>query len=158
MKQLWEFGNFVRGLRTRMRFGEFSRAPLRLLRLQLQDEKAECDWLARSPDEWDAALRPLVREQQASLQALHDAMKLREMLFDALPVVRTGELRAFRQSAREPPYPIIIGTVTREEPAENVKKISSIAMRAKLYGFKFWLEDGVLVPLESIERRLGFAT
>jgi hypothetical protein len=128
------------------------------MRLQLQDEKADCDWLARAPDEWDAALRPLVREQQASLQALHDAIGVREMLFDALPGIRTGELRAFRQSAREPPYPIIIGTVTREEPTENVKKIASVAMKAKLFGFKFWLQDGVLVPLESMERRLGFAT
>jgi hypothetical protein len=158
MKQLWEIGSFVRGVRARMRFGELSRTPLRLLRLQLQEEKAECDWITRSPDAWDSTLRRLVRDQLASLQALHDAMKLREMLFDALPGVCNAELRAFRQSAREPPHLVIIGTVTREAPAANVKKVTSVAMRAKLYGFKFWMDDGVLVPLETVERRLEFAT
>ena len=38
MKQLLEVGSFLRSLRARMRFGELSRAPLRLLRLQLQAE------------------------------------------------------------------------------------------------------------------------
>jgi hypothetical protein len=158
MKQLWQFGNFIRGIRVRMRFGELSRAPLRLLRLQLRDEKAECDWIARLPDAWDATLRPLARDQQASLQALRDALDLREMLFDALPGVRSADLRAFRQSAREPPHLIIIGTVTREAPAANVKKMASVAMRAKLYGLKFWMDDGILVPLETVERSLEFAT
>jgi hypothetical protein len=146
MKQLWEFGNFVRGVRARMRFGELSRTPLRLLRLQLQDEKAECDWITRSPDPWDSTLQRLVRDQQVSVQALHDAMKLREMLFDALPGVCNAELRAFRQAAREPPEPIIIGTVTRETPP--MLRVTSPVMRAKLYGFHFLLDDGVLKPLE----------
>ncbi len=158
MKQLWEFGNFVRGVRARMRFGELSRTPLRLLRLQLQDEKAECDWVARPADPWDSALERIVRDRQASSQALHDAIRIREMLFDALPEVRNAELRAYRQSAREPPHLIISGMVTREIGTGNPKKVTSLAMQAKLYGFKFWLDDGVLVPLESVEHRLEFAT
>jgi hypothetical protein len=158
MKQLWEFGNFVRGLRSRMRFGELSRAPLKFLRLELHGDTAEFEWVARSADTWDASLRQRVRDQQASLQALQDAMNLREMLFWTLPDVQSADLRAFRQSAREPPHPIIAGTVVREAPTENVKKIASVVMKAKLYGFKFWMEGGVLVPFESVERGLGFAT
>ena len=47
MKDLWEVGEFVRKIRARMRFGELSRAPLRLLRLELRGDTAQCDWLAR---------------------------------------------------------------------------------------------------------------
>jgi hypothetical protein len=156
MKQLWQVAGFLRGLRAELRFGEFSRAPLRLLRLQLQDETAECDWVARAADAWGATLPRHARDQKASLQALQDAMKLRDMLFALLPEVRLALLRAFRQSAREPPRLIIAGKVTRQLPA--VKKVRSAETRAKLYGFKFWMDDGVLVPLETVERSLRFAT
>jgi hypothetical protein len=158
MKQLWDFSDFVRGLSIRMRFGELSRSPMRLLRLELHEDQAECEWVARPADAWDAGLPRFVREKQESLQALHDAIKLREMLFELLPGVQHADLRAYRQSAREPPRLVIIGNATREEPGENTTKIASVAMRAKLYGFRFWLDNGVLVPLESVERRLGFAT
>src|ERR1700721_552182 len=33
MKPVWDVADFVRGLRREMRFGELSRAPLKLLRL-----------------------------------------------------------------------------------------------------------------------------
>ena len=80
----------------------------------------------------------------STLQALLDAMALREMLFCVLPGIRSAEFRAFRQSAREPPRVVIAGTVTREAPA--VLRVPSPAMRAKLYGFHFCLDDGVLRP------------
>ncbi|MBZ5693927.1 MAG: hypothetical protein LAN36_01065 [Acidobacteriia bacterium] len=146
MKQLWEAGDFIRKLRRRMRFGKLSRAPLRLLRLEVRGEVAECEWLARPADIWAATLPRPVRERDASLQALQDAIALREMLFSALPDVETAELRVFRQSAREPPELIVIGTVTREAPA--VARVTSPAMRAKLYGFQFRLDDGILGLLE----------
>ncbi len=116
----------------------------------------ECDWIARSADEWEGTLPRHAREQKASVEALQDAMKLRDMLFGLLPGIRQAVLRVFRQSAREPPRLIIAGTVTTQLPA--VKKVKSPVMRAKLYGFKFWMDDGVLVPLESVERSIGFAT
>jgi len=146
MKELFHVSDFVRRVRARMRYGELSRAPLALLRLTLEGDTADLDWLARPSDVWDTALPGLVRDRIASSQALLDAMALRDMLFGTLPGVRSADLRAFGQSAREPPEPIIIGTVTREEPA--VLRVSSPVMRAKLYGFHFLLDDGVLQPLQ----------
>ena len=48
-KQLNGIGEFLRGLRVQMRFGELTRAPLRMLRFQLVEDFVECDWLARAP-------------------------------------------------------------------------------------------------------------
>lgn len=49
-EQLGNVSRFLRGLRVRMRYGELTRAPLRLLRLNLLGEDVKCDWLARAPD------------------------------------------------------------------------------------------------------------
>jgi hypothetical protein len=136
-----------------MRFGKFSRAPLRLLRFRLEAETAECDWLARPADIWDETLPRHVREQNASMQALHDAIAIREMLFGLLPEIRRAETRTFRQSIREPPRLVIAGTLTRQEP--EVTKVTSPVMRAKLYGFHFWLDDGVLVTLQPDDRAVS---
>jgi hypothetical protein len=156
MKELQQIADFVRGLRTQMRFGELSRAPLQLLRLQLEGETAEYDWIARPPDPWDAALPGRERDRNASLQTLLDAMALREMLFCVLPGIRSAEFRAFRQSASGSPRVVIAGTVTREAPA--VLRVPSPAMRAKLYGFHFCLDDGVLRPQSSEDRTLKLVT
>jgi hypothetical protein len=152
MKHLLQVADFVRGWRAQMRFGELSRAPLRLLRLQLYGETAELSWMARPPDVWDASLPRRERDRIASFQALQDAMALREMLFAVLPDVQSAEFRVFRQSAREPPRLVITGSVTREDPA--VLRVTSPAMRAKLYGFRFRLDDGVLEPLEMEDSSL----
>ncbi|MGC2419683.1 MAG: hypothetical protein WA434_18210 [Candidatus Acidiferrales bacterium] len=146
MKRLLDVADFVRRVRVHMRFGELSRAPLRLLRLQLWPKAAECDWMARSSDAWDEALPRGERDRRASFQAVQDALAIREMLFGVLPDVQSAELRSFRQSAREPPELIIFGTVHRETvPAE---KVTSPVMQAKLYGFRFFLDDGVLQRME----------
>jgi hypothetical protein len=136
-----------------MRFGELSRSPLRLLRFTLQGDTVECDWLARAADAWDDTLPTEVRERDASMQAVHDAVAIREMIFGVLPEARTAELRAFRQSAREPPRLVISGTVIRQEA--EVAKVTSPVMRAKLYGFRFWLDDGVLVTLQPEDRAVS---
>ena len=156
MKPLWAVADFVRGMRRRMRFGEFSRAPLRLLRLELRGDSVECDWVARPADVWDAGLRRPIRDRNESLQALADAMTMRDLLFEALPDVESAVLRAFRQPAREPPELIILGTVNREAP--SVLRVGSIVMRAKLYGFCFCLEDVSLRPLELARRTEEFIT
>ena len=150
MKQLFEVADFVRRLRTQMRFGELSRSPLRLLRFTLRGDAAECDWLARPADAWDEALPRQIGERNASMQALQDAVAIRKMIFGLLPEIRTVELRAFRQPAREPPLLVISGAVIRQEA--EVAKVTSPVMRAKLYGFRFWLDDGVLVTLQPEDR------
>ena len=155
MKPLWEIADFVRGLRRAMRFGEISRAPLRLLRVELRGQEAECDWMARPPDVWDADLRQPIRDHNESLQALADAIAVRDLLFDALPHLDMAVLRAFRPSAaREPPELIIAGSVHRDDP--EVYERASLVMRAKLSGFRFCLEGKRLEPMAVKEFELSF--
>jgi hypothetical protein len=150
MKTILELGEFIRRLRAQMKYGELSRAPLGLLRIEVRDARAECDWLARMPDAWDSTLPRNRGAQMASEQALRDAIGVSELLFDSLPEVQEAQFRAYRQSAREPPDLIITGKLRREAP--SVLRVPSLAMRAKLHGFHFWLDDGVLVPLEEQEQ------
>src|SRR2546429_9205810 len=115
MKRLWELGYFVRGLRIGMRFGELSRAPLRLLRLQLRENQVECDWMARPADEWDKDLPPAIGEHNASLQALKHAMAARELLFCALPGGDNAIFRVYAPPARAHPELLTARTVTRAD-------------------------------------------
>jgi hypothetical protein len=151
MKQLLEVGSFLRSLRARMRFGELSRAPLRLLRLQLQAETAECDWMARPPDPWDADLPARVSKRNASFQALQDAIAVRDLLFCTLPDLSSALVRVYRESAGELAELIITGTISREERVPL--SVSSLAMHAKLSGFRFRMDDGILeaMQVESLE-------
>ena len=155
MKQLWEFGYAVRKLQARMKFGELSRAPLRFSHIEWKFGGAECHWIAREPDPWDAGLPEDIRVSQESLQALKDAIVVRELLFLALPGVHRAKLRAYRVSPREPCDLIIAGDVMRDQ--EPVTKVASVVMRAKLLGFRFLMEDGVLEPLRSGDRLLEVA-
>ena len=142
MRQISEVSDFVLKLRVRMRFGELSRAPLKLLRLELRSEVAECEWMARPPDPWDADLPTGIGKRHASLQALEDSLAVRRMLFFALPAISTARFRVYREVEGMGAELIITGTVSRDEQvASNVR---SLAMRAKLCGFRFWLDDGVL--------------
>ncbi len=154
MKQLSEIGHVLRALRLQMRFGELSRAPLRLLRFEVRGEAAECDWVARPADEWDKDLTLRVSQKNASEQALLDAIAVRELIFLALPGIDTASLRVFRQSAAGDLELIITGAVDREEQGPRLS--SSLAMRAKLLGLHFWLEDGYLEALQSEECAMSF--
>jgi hypothetical protein len=145
MRQLCELGNFVRGLSVMARFGDLSRARLSLLRVQLCGEYAECDWIARAADRWDAGLPPVVGKRNASMQALQDAIKIRGLLFRVLPGLHKAELRAYRYSSQESLELIVSGTVSREVRAPA--SVRSLAMRAKLFGLHFWLDEGVLEDL-----------
>jgi hypothetical protein len=79
---------------------------------------------------------------------------MRELLFDALPGVDAASLRAFRQSAGGALDLIVLGTVNRGDKVS--RKVSSTAMRAKLLGFQFWLQDGILEALPSEECAMSF--
>jgi hypothetical protein len=154
MKHLCGIGDFVRSLRIQARFGALSRAPLRLLRVQLSGETVECDWVARSADKWDAALPPDVGERNASMQALEDAIKMRELLFLAIPNIYTAVLRVYRQTTSGDTELIIAGTVSKDQKAPAT--VRSLAMRAKLMGLRFWLDEGVLENLQPSEYAVGF--
>jgi hypothetical protein len=149
VRYLCEIGEFVRRLRIQARFGELSRAPLQLLRLELRNGIAECDWVARPPDRWDVELQLKTAERSASLQALKDAIEVRGLLFRVLPDLNSAVLRAYRQSADERPKLIITGTVSREQRAPAY--VRSLAMRAKLFGLRFWLNEGILDNLPPEE-------
>jgi hypothetical protein len=138
MKQLWEAADFVRNLHRRLRFRRLSQASLKLLRLELRGDQAECEWLAGPT--------PSADERNASLQALEDSLAVRKLLFAAMPSLSSAVFRVYRQVEPEHTELIITGTVTRDEQlADNA---CSPAMRAKLYGLRFWLEDGVLGGLQ----------
>jgi hypothetical protein len=149
MRLLWGIADFGRAIHRRLRFGELSRAPLRLLRLEWRGDVAECDWMARPMDEWDRHLPGQASDANVSEQALRDAIVMRELLFDALSGVETASLRVFRQSSEGARDLIITGTVTRGEDVP--RNVSSTAMRAKLLGFQFWFQDGFLEAMPSEE-------
>jgi hypothetical protein len=154
MRLLWEIADLGRAMQRQMRFGELSRAPLRLLRLEWRGDVAECDWLARPPDEWDRDVPRQVSDAHVSEQALRDAIAMRELLFHALPGVDAASLRVFRQLSGGTRDLIITGAATRGE--EVPRNVSSTAMRAKLLGFQFWLQDGFLEAMPSEECAVSF--
>ena len=154
MNPFWKFADFVRCLRREMRFGQLSRAPLRLLRLELLEKTLVCDWIARPPDIWDASLKQPVIDRNESQQALADAISIRDLIFDALPDLDLAVLRAFRQSAREPPELIIAGSICRDDP--GIHQQASLVMQAKLSGFRFSLQDGRLASMSSEDFEMSF--
>lgn len=143
MRPLWQAGDFIRAVRRELRFGELSRASLRLVSLEWRGDWAQCEWMARREDAWDADVSPVVRDRRATEQALRDAMDVRRLLFAALPGVASANLRVYREA--DPPELIIAGAVMRDSPA--FPGIRSIAMRVKLCGLHFQLADGKLEPL-----------
>jgi hypothetical protein len=145
IQQLHKASEFLRSVRIQMRYGELSRAPLRLLRLQMVENVVECDWVARTSDPWDADLSRKVQQRHASLQALRDAIDVRDMLFDTLPHVSTACLRVYRESREDAKELIITGYSHRGD--KTSRDVHSIAMRAKLLGFSFDLEGEVLHKL-----------
>jgi hypothetical protein len=147
-ERVYNVGLFVRGLRVRMRFGDLTRAPLRMVRLQLKENVAECDWIARMPDPWDEGLRPDIGQRHASLQALKDAVDVRFFLFEMLPDVDAAYLRIYRETPVRARELIIAGHVHRK--AGSNRSVHSIAMRAKLLGFRFSLEGDILCPTREM--------
>jgi hypothetical protein len=146
---IWQFSDFLRGMRRRLRFGDLSRAPLQLLRVELTNAVLRCDWMVREADTWDANLPEGERERKIAEQALRDAIVVSDLIFSALPGIDTAILRAYRPSrGREPPEIVIAGSVARETA---VTRLSSLVMRAKLYGFRFDLNDGALRRLHLQE-------
>jgi hypothetical protein len=151
-EQFCNVSQFLRKLRVQMRFGELTRAPLHLLRLNILGEIAKCDWLARTPDPWDADISKSIRDRHASLQALKDAIDVRALLFETIPNVDTADLRVYRENSSFEREMIITGCVQRND--HSARNIHSIAMRAKILGFRFNLDGDILsaIPAEDQNR------
>ncbi len=145
MKNIFEAADFLRDIRRKMRFGELSRAPLQLLRLEVTESMVKCDWYMRPADEWDDNLCADVRENNQSMQAFLDAMRVRELLFATFQDIPVAELRVFRRSDEEAPELVMAGTVCRED--EVPTRIGSVVMQAILLGFRFSFSDGVLMAM-----------
>jgi hypothetical protein len=109
------------------------------LRLELRDDQAECEWLARPNASAD--------ESHTSLQALEDSLAVRKLLFTAMPSLSSAVFRVYRRVEPEHTELIITGTVTRDEQAAD--DVCSPAMRARLCGLRFWLEGDVLGGLQT---------
>jgi len=154
-KHLFKASQFVRGLRVQMRFGELSRAPLRLVRLQMHDAVVECDWLVRSPDPWDADLPRGVQQRHASLQTLRDAIDVRALLFYLMPQMETVYLRAYRESADFTRELIVEGCAQRNDHA--ARNVHSLVMRARILGFSFDLQGSALhgIPAKGAGVQVG---
>ena len=148
LKCISALGKFARHFPTRPKFGDLSRAPLALLRVELRGDQAECEWVARDADKWDADLAPVVAQQNASTQALIDAIRIRELLFRVCSSIESATLRAYRRVTGKPMELIVEGIVRRREKAPSA--VRSLAMRAKLFGFRFWIEEeGILENLRA---------
>jgi hypothetical protein len=145
--QLCRAGRFLQELRIRMRFGELSRAPIKLLRLQLVDNVVECDWLARALDPWDAGLSQNVQQRHASLQSLRDAIDVRALLFDLMPQIEVAYLRAYRESEDYKQELIIEGCARRIDHA--ARNVHSLVMRAKILGFRFDIKGNALYNIPA---------
>lgn len=147
MKGLFELADFVRKIYLQKRFGQLS--PLTILRAEVQGQLAECDWLMRSKCTWDTNRPPGERARNASLQAIQDALSVRELLFCVLPQVESARVRVYRRSPEDQIELVIAGTLRRSEQAS--KKIPSLAMRGKLCGLQFRMSEEGLEALPADE-------
>jgi hypothetical protein len=139
MKWLYDISDFLRRVRREMRFGERSRAPLKLVRLAVTEDVAECEWIARPADVWDKDLPAKVRGENEIHQALVDALGIREALFNLVPQIRYARVKVYRYPGTSAAQVIITGDLSRED--EPPPRLSSLVMRAKLCGLRFNLSD-----------------
>jgi hypothetical protein len=136
---------FLFRLRVQLRYGELTRAPLKLLRLALVADSVECDWLARAQDPWDVELPARVGPRHASLQALRDAIDVRFLLFRSFSTLETAYIRIYRDSSDNKKEMIVTGCVQRND--NSSRRLHSLAMRARVLGFRFHFEDDILFEL-----------
>ena len=81
----------------------------------------------------------MARENQ-TLQALRDAMSLREAIFESFPAVINAKLRMFRADSEHRLELMMTGKVNRYN--DVFERVASVSMRAKLCGFNFTLNAG----------------
>jgi len=148
MTKLFEASDFLAAVRKKFRCGVFSRVPLSLLRVEWEGDTVACDWLMRPSDPWDRYIPDHVARENQTLQALRDALNLREAVFKSFPSVMYAELRMFQQNADHQLELLMTGTISRTN--EVLHRVPSVTMRAKLCGFQFTLADGALKSLVPV--------
>ncbi len=154
-RQKWESGNgmrlteqvcnvsqFLCRFRVQLRYGELTRAPLKLLRLAVLEDGLECDWLARPQDPWDSDLPPRTGLRHASLQTLRDAIDVRSLVFRSFSTLETAQFRIYRDTPDQKREMIVTGHVQRND--HSSRRLHSLSMRARVLGFRFHLEDDIL--------------
>jgi hypothetical protein len=144
-EQFCNVSHFLSRLHVQLRFGELTRAPLKLLRLQMFEDSVECEWLARAPDLWDSDLPRQVGQRHSSLQTLRDAIDVRSLLFQTFPEAETAYLQVYRDTSNLTREMIVTGCSQRND--HSSRAVHSLAMRAKILGFRFRLEDDILYKL-----------
>jgi hypothetical protein len=102
----------------------------------------------RSPDQWDKDLPSHLAKENQSLQALRDALGLREAIFESFPAVINAELRMFRSDGEHRLELVMTGKVNRFN--DVFERVASVAMRAKLCGFHFNLNAGEMESLTAV--------
>ena len=147
MQKLWDAADFVRKFRMRLRFGDLSRANLKLLRLELTGGAAECDWIARAADPWDETWRTLWPIETLQFRPWRIRWRCANCCFTRCLVFPRRVCRFTAQTPGADTELIIEGVVSRDEPPD--RKIRSLAMRARLCGLHFWLDDGVLLAMQT---------
>jgi hypothetical protein len=148
MRGLLETADFLGRARRQMRSGAYSREPLMLLRVEWKGDLVECDWLMRSVDPWDRDLPSHLARENQTLQALRDALNLRDIVFRSFPAVVNADLRMFRAAEDHHLELVMRGSTSRTN--EVFYRVASVAMRAKLCGFHFTLAEGalkILIPI-----------
>jgi hypothetical protein len=138
-ERLCDVSHFLLRMRVQFRYGTLSRAPLKLLCLQVTPDAVECDYLARAADQWDADLAENVSRRHLCLQTLRDAMDLRELLFRTVPDCGAARLRVYRRAQEGTHELIMLGYVHRND--HSARGVHSLSMRAKVLGFHFHLEN-----------------
>ena len=117
MKELLHGADFLGRVRRRLRYGALSLEPLLLLRFEWRRDSMECDWMMRPPDRWDKDLPAHVAKDNDTLQALRDALTLRELIFESFPAVNNAELRMFRADAEHRLELVMTGRVNPDSDA-----------------------------------------
>lgn len=145
MKRSADDREIFKAIRKHLRHGEYSRMPLQLRRFKVMRDELECEWFMRQPDPWDIHLPPRVRQEHITLQALRDALKMRELIFRAFPWVQSAELRTYRELQTDELVLMMTGSVQRE--TEVSPRIISLVMQAKLFGFRFSMDGEALIGI-----------
>ena len=147
MRIFANIAEFVRRSRRQMRSGELSRESLQVLRVEWKGDSVECDWLMRPVDPFDKFVPSRLATENQTLQALRDALKLREIVLRSFPAAGFAHLRMFRADENDRLELVMTGSVNRWDA--ELHRVPSLMMRAKMCGFRFSVAEGMLRGLAS---------